>query len=122
MKEMEKTIQLLSEERDKKNAELEQITKVIEEENHARLEIERNLKQKEAELNHKENAAFEIRRECEMKLSEESMAVNLAKEELRALDQKDISNLPKLVKNPNIGIKLTLEMLSMLTEKKRRDK
>jgi hypothetical protein len=48
------------------------------------------------------------------------MAVNLTKEELRALDQKDLANLVKFVKSPNVGVKMTLEMLAMLVDKKRK--
>lgn len=63
-----------------------------------------------------------MKKELEAQLSEVTVNISLAKEELRSVEAKDMATLTKLLKMPSSGVRLTLEMLFVLAEKKRKEK
>jgi hypothetical protein len=55
-------------------------------------------------------------------MADDTSKVAMFKEELKGVEAKDLINLLKLVKIPSSGVRLTLELLFVLTEKKRKEK
>lgn len=85
-------------------------------------QLAENDREKEAQLQQAEKLLADVRSELSSRLAVDSLNYSTVKEELRTIEGKDLANLAKLLKTASASARLTLELLFVLGEKKRKEK
>ena len=93
---------------EEESVKLETLTKGIESELTKKAPSDEAHRDKEAQLQHSEKTFVDLKKDFDSRLSEESVNISVIREELRAIDVKDLSLLQKLLKSSASSVRVTL--------------